>query len=195
MIGRDRVLWRFDPLIFTGTIDSSHLLAKIENVGNHIFKSTNRLTISFLSLYQKVIRNFKNAGITVLPIDDQQKRSVAKGLYDLNTKWGLPIVTCAEDLGLDEYGIKHGSCLDLTMIASLTGFDPVIRKFLCLSEIPDLFATADYGSKIMKDPGQRQSCLCIPSKDIGMYNTCPHCCVYCYANNSNKIDKVRSLVD
>ena len=33
-----------------------------------------------------------------------------------------------------------------------------------------------------KDPGQRQFCECMASKDIGEYKTCLHLCEYCYAN-------------
>ncbi len=41
-----------------------------------------------------------------------------------------------------------------------------------------------FSTKKLKDKGQRQSCGCIISKDIGSYNTCPHKCEYCYANTS-----------
>jgi hypothetical protein len=32
----------------------------------------------------------------------------------------------------------------------------------------------------------REACNCLLGNDIGMYNTCPHGCVYCYANYNRR---------
>ena len=35
----------------------------------------------------------------------------------------------------------------------------------------------------------REGCDCLLGNDIGMYNTCGHACVYCYANYDNETVK------
>lgn len=61
-----------------------------------------------------------------------------------------------------------------------TGKQPEPNLFGNTIEIPSTY-------KNLKDKGQRKVCGCMISKDIGMYNTCHHLCVYCYANTSKEL--------
>jgi hypothetical protein len=74
----------------------------------------------------------------------------------------MEIVSCAEEFDLRPFGIRPGKCID----------DEIIERIL--------------GLKVThtKDPGQRNACGCVVSKDIGMYDSCLFGCQYCYATTS-----------
>ena len=74
-------------------------------------------------------------------------------------------MTCAEPYNFSDIGISPGSCIDKRYIQKQFGI------FL----------------NIGKDKFQRSECLCAQSKDIGIFNTCLHACIYCYATRDQKI--------
>jgi DNA repair photolyase len=71
----------------------------------------------------------------------------------------MEVFTCAQEIDLAAYGIRHGKCIDDRYIRETFGLDVSSRK----------------------DPSQRRGCGCVVSKDIGMYDSCLFGCVYCYA--------------
>jgi DNA repair photolyase len=181
-LGNKKVLWRFDPLILTEKITINELLKKINGVGNELHRYVGRLTISFLSPYKKVIRNLKSFGVR--DITERDKSTLAQGISDQNDRWNLPLFACAETVDLSDYGIYHASCVDASLIASCFDYDLSLKDFLKVSIMTDLSGNEYKRVGAEKDSGQRMGCGCCLSKDIGMYDTCSHGCIYCYANAS-----------
>jgi DNA repair photolyase len=182
MIGREKVLWRFDPLILTDQISKDVLLKKISSVGTVIHPFVGRLTISFLSLYKKVLRNLDD--VSAHEISDQVRLEIARGINGYNQNWKLPLFSCAEPLDLSMYGIFHGSCIDSALIVRCFGDDPLLQTYFRISKSSNLFGKEEVRFESKKDSGQRDGCGCCISKDIGTYDTCFHGCRYCYANTS-----------
>ncbi len=191
-IGKDKVVWRFDPMMLTKDIDVKELLRRLENIGDQLYNYTNKLVFSFadISIYKKVESNLIKENIEYIEFGTDTMIEFAQGLNKLNEMWNLDLATCAEKFDLNKYGIMHNKCVDDDLMIKLFYHDKELMKFLGVEFVePTLFETTlGIGkSKKLKDKGQREACGCIMSKDIGQYNTCPHECVYCYANTSNEI--------
>lgn len=191
-LGKERVIWRFDPMILTEQISVELLLERVKNIGDQLLGYTNKLVFSFadIGIYKKVANNLKKENISYTEFTEDTMHQFAKGLQELNKKWNYEIGTCAEKIPLEKYGIIHNKCVDDNLMVHLFSNDKPLMDFLGVSiSEPSLFDGEQHISKpkYKKDKGQRELCGCISSKDIGQYNTCPHKCVYCYANTSKTL--------
>ena len=207
ILGVGSVIWRFDPLMLTDTIDIETLLGKTENIGNQLKGYTEKLVFSYadIALYRKVKSNLEKNGIISRDWTEDEMREFAMGLKKLNQSWGYTLATCGEKIDLKLYGIEHNHCVDDALIIRLAYHDKALMDFLKVKinpmPTPSIFGDIDplppdaillpnntYATRgDNKDNGQREFCGCMKSKDIGKYNTCVHLCEYCYANTSKEV--------
>ena len=183
-IGKERVIWRFDPLLLSDKISIDVLLERIATIGRQLKGYTEKLVFSFIDIasYRKVQKNLTGLKCREFSQDDQIR--FAQGLSQLNIELSLELATCAEQVDLSAYGIKHNKCVDDELMMRLFHDDAALMDFIGAEY--DMFNGWQI-KKSKKDKGQRKACGCVVSKDIGMYNTCPHLCRYCYANFSDEL--------
>lgn len=206
LIGKEKVIWRFDPLIITPNISPRELLTRIWNIGNKLKGLTDKLVFSFVDVkaYRKVQNNlvketmlFTKENVENAEANHAQRIEIVEGLKKIREAWhkegwDVEMVTCAEDIDLNAYGIEHNRCIDGELMKRIFADDKELVYYLHTLEWPekDMFGEIPpipQKTKNVKDTGQRKICGCMVSKDIGMYNTCRHFCVYCYANTSKEL--------
>jgi hypothetical protein len=206
-IGKEKVIWRFDPLVLTDHLTPRQLLTRIYHVGNELKGYTEKLVFSFIDVkaYRKVQNNlvketpfFSKENVGTAEPEEEQRFELVNGLAKLREHWksegwNLTLATCAEEIDLKSYGIEHNHCIDGELMERLFGDDKELVYYLRTGKLPEIGGLFKSEieippvGKYLKDKGQRKFCGCMISKDIGMYNTCRHLCVYCYANTSKEL--------
>jgi hypothetical protein len=155
-----------------------------------------------------VKKNLEENDIHYIEWTSELEIEFAEKLYKLNNErgWNYELCTCSEKADLSKYGINHNKCIDDELITRIDYKESSLMEHLGMEihsvsenllseEIPEnaimlneyIYAVR---TKANKSSSQRALCGCIDSVDIGMYNTCTHRCVYCYATyDFNKAEK------
>lgn len=160
LIGSQRVIWRYDPILLAEDISPSYHQKHFLDLASKLRGSTERCIISFLDLYARTKRNTKS--LKLQTITEEHMKLLGGFLASIGADYNLELFTCAEAIDLSALGIKKGKCVDAELIESITKSTLQVRK----------------------DKNQRKECGCVESVDIGAYNSCAHNCLYCYANDS-----------
>ena len=167
IIGPNRVIWRYDPILLTGNINIEYHLRYFEELAKRLQGYTQRCTISFVDLYKKTVSNTRD--LMMREPTDYEMHILAQKLSIIAKNYKMEVLSCSENIDLDAEGVKHGCCIDRNLIEKIVG----------------------YKIDVKKDKNQRKECGCVESVDLGAYNTCLHACKYCYANFNNA--KVHTL--
>lgn len=161
-IGKQKVIWRYDPIIFTKTYTPEYHLRAFEQIAIALKGYTEKCVISFVDVYAKNKKSMKS--INSYELDESELLQFAKNISEIAKYNGIQVGSCAEEIDLEECGIEHNCCIDKTLIERII----------------------DCKLKIGKDKNQRQECGCMESVEVGTYNTCKNGCKYCYANYSEE---------
>jgi len=159
-IGQERVVWRYDPILFNPAYTPAYHLKAFEKIAQALDGYTRRVVISFVDRYAKIQKNM--ASLQAWDLPERELLKFAERLAEIARRHHLEVESCAEILDLEPVGIRHGSCIDARIIEEIIG------------------------CRIMagKDKNQRRECGCVESIEVGTYNTCRNGCRYCYANYS-----------
>ena len=161
-IGRDRVIWRYDPIFLNADYTMEYHCKYFKQLASMLSDYTEKCTVSFLDLYRNTAKNVQPLQIQIET--HEQQLELLSIFSDIAHQFGIYIDTCAEAIELGGLKIPHSCCIDKERLERLGG----------------------YKLKVEKDKNQRPECGCVASIDIGAYNTCKNGCLYCYANYSSK---------
>ena len=165
LIGREKVIWRYDPIILTEDINIDYHKEQFLSMVEKLSPYTKTVVISFVDMYKK-IKSKMIRGITM-----EEIQAIAEYIGKTAKKHGLIPRACCEEVDLTPYGIERSSCIDKDLVELIGGERLNIKN----------------------DNNQRKFCRCVDSIDIGAYNTCINGCVYCYAsyNGQSTIDRYK----
>ena len=162
-LGTNRVSWRYDPIFITEKYSIDFHIDKFEQMASQLHEYTRDCTISFIDLYQKVLKNFPEAR----EVTRKERLAIGENFAKAAGRYGIQMKTCVEGTLLDRFGFDSSGCMTQNVI------ERAIGKNL----------------KIPKGKYRIRECNCIFGRDIGAYNTCLHGCRYCYANSNMKLVK------
>lgn len=158
------IVWRFDPIVLTDKTPFGHYEGAFARHSELLKGHVRECSISFVEPYRKVLNNLERyTDESLTQVSPEEKRRYGQRLAQIAERSGIKLSACCNDILLSDNIVK-ASCINGERLARLFN---------------------DYDLSTEKTP-TRKGCGCTKSIDIGSYDTCPHGCVYCYANSDKE---------
>jgi len=168
-----QVFWRYDPIVLSGQTPLEYHIHKFGELAGQLRGFTSRCYFSFVNWYQKVKRNFAKAtfdhGVRFRDADLAERLDIVGRLVEVARANDMSLYSCCQDALCSVPGVAKAHCVDIDTIRQLAP-----ARYRRLKMVPT-----------------RRDCGCYDSRDLGYYDSCPHGCIYCYANMNR--DKAKAF--
>lgn len=161
--GPKAISWRYDPIVLTETYSLDFHLERFARMAKALEGCTESCVISFIDLYEKTRRNFPQAR----EVSKRDRLILGREFIRIGKQHGMTIRTCCEGDELAPYGADTSGCMTQAVLERAIG---------CSLDVPKSRSMA-----------RGTACSCLLGNDIGAYNTCGHGCLYCYANEAQRL--------
>jgi Domain of unknown function (DUF1848) len=167
-LGKNRVIWRFDPVIIDKNLPVNKVIEQFKFIGEQIHPYTNKVVFSFVDT-SYLSGNKAQNGYKYQKISQTEQNDFLTQMLKITSGWNLPVYSCAEGLSFPQ--VLKNKCIDNDLISQITG-----------ESVP-----------YEKDKAQtREHCQCHKSTDVGSYaSNCAFQCGYCYGNYFRSMDANR----
>ncbi len=168
------VVWRYDPILIGAAFPFEWHLERFRRIARELEGFVERVVVSVLQPYRKTSRRLGklfswDSELSPEPAREPGLEDLFGSLARAASEHGMTVEACAQERDYSSVGVGPTRCVDDRILGAL--------------------APGPWPAK--RDTGQRAACRCIPSKDIGMVDTCVFGCAYCYATRSDELARRR----
>lgn len=169
LLSPHHINWRYDPIVISNKTNADFHIDNFKLLCDRLQGKVFRCYISFVCHYNKIKKNItllshKNQWLIYDP-PEKEKVELALELSRIAKQYHLELYACCSPYLIVDR-IKQAHCIDGEIFQKLYQW-PISTSW--------------------KIKPTRKGCACTQSTDIGVYDTCPHGCIYCYANKNKEL--------
>lgn len=177
LVGKKRVIWRFDPIILGGGLTVENTLSRLRRMAETLSPFTEKLVFSFVDWYRKTARELGRLNPDFRPPNHEEKLALARGLARINSGLSHPLklAACAESIDLSSLGMERNRCVDPALLHRLCpdcetfarwcGKDRESTQLSLLDPLPT--PRTDVGNSLRKCAGDRANNEAAPGAKSG----------------------------
>lgn len=178
--GPRAIEWRYDPILLSERCDRAFHVRNFSRLAQALAGATTIVNTSVVEPYVRTVRRLADPSARFRRADPARHATVARRhpellaaggeaqallaeLSDIARGFGLELRSCSNP----EWALPPSQCCSPEMFAPYG--EDLVRRLSCLRKAPS-----------------RSGCRCLTLVDIGVDNTCPAGCRYCYAVSSQE---------